>query len=68
LFHHLFLFFSFIVHIVFGIFFYPKVYFVGFVFEKEEKNSLDNSEGGRNSFVGLISAIEIADLGVNMFH
>jgi hypothetical protein len=49
-------------------FFYPKVHFVGFVFEKEEKNSLDNSEGGRNSFVGLISAIRIVDLGVNRFH
>jgi hypothetical protein len=35
------------------------------MFEKGEKNSLDNSEGGINSFVGLISGIEIADLGVN---
>ena len=53
---------------MFGFFFNLKVHFVGFVFEKGEKNTLDNSEGARNSFVGHILAIEIADLVINRYH
>jgi hypothetical protein len=36
--------------------------------KKRKTHWITVREGGRNFFVGLISAIEIADLGVNRFH